>query len=67
MDKEKVTCSYCHKQYVGKVPKNSDGSILFPRRHYLSITSSERWGSRWRNSKDADWTCLGSYLPAEEF
>lgn len=29
-----VTCAVCGRDYVGKVPKGVDGSVMFPRKHY---------------------------------
>ncbi len=64
---EIVTCSYCGRKYVGKVPRGGDGSALFPRKHNLSLTSAERWSSPFRHVKGHDWTCPGSYHEAKEY
>lgn len=66
-DKEIVTCSHCGREYVGKVPKGGDGSVLFPRKHRLSPGSAERYTSAFRSVKGYDWTCPGSYKLAKEY
>lgn len=64
---EIVTCSHCGREYVGKVPRGGDGSVLFPRKHKLSLTSVERWCNRAGTPTNHDWTCPGSYKAAKEF
>ena len=61
---EYVTCSVCEKTYVGRIPKNGDGSALFTRLHYESppptITNLGIMIAKYKSKKVY---CRGSFIP----
>ena len=56
MEKEYVTCLICGHKYLGKVPRHGDGSVLFPRLHYIRKVKNEYKK-----------VCEGSFIEALEY
>jgi len=64
MNAERVTCSWCNKRYIGKVPKGGDGSVLYPRKH--KITRRKRT-SVFPTYTTVEEVCEGSFTAAKEY
>jgi len=64
MTGERVTCTWCHRRYVGRIPRGGDGSVLFPRKH--KIKRRERT-SVFPTYKTIVEVCKGSFIAAEEY
>ena len=58
---KRVYCSVCELDYVGKIPKGGDGSVLFPRKHYRKLKEFSEKGIRYTGEKEV---CLGSFREA---
>lgn len=41
MRKLRIECCVCHKILAGKVPKNGDGTAIFPHKHKSAINANE--------------------------
>lgn len=62
---ERVTCKVCQNRYVGRVPKGGDGSVLFPRKHNMSIPVTNNLGIT--DLPERKVVCPGSYEVAKEY
>ena len=58
----KVKCSYCEKEYKGKIPKGGDGTLWLPYKHKTWYVKYNDYGVIIEKGKI---DCFGNYMEAE--
>lgn len=57
----RIKCAVCGRIYKAKIPRDGDGSVLWPRKHYQNLGLSKLE----RLQEDSYSYCLGSFTESE--
>ena len=60
--KFRVICSYCEKEYAGKIPKGGDGTLWLPHKHKTWYAHYNDYGIIIEKGKK---DCPGNYIEAD--
>lgn len=64
-NREYVRCSMCGRKFVGKIPRGGDGSVLFPRKHWIVVTSPPLFLETGIEKYSIKEVCMGSFQAGE--